>query len=110
MSAKKFTTIQEQIEILKSRGLSISDEQKASDFLIRNNYYRVSGYSLTLRKNDVFDKNASFENIMDIYECDHELRHILLKHIETIEISVKSAYSYEFAKVYGPTGYPDNAQ
>lgn len=109
MSSKKFTTIQEQIEILKSRGLSISDEQRASDFLTRNNYYRVSGYSLTLRKNDVFDKNAAFESIMDIYECDHELRHILLRHLETIEISVKSAYSYESARVYGPTGYLDSA-
>lgn len=109
MSAKKFTTIQEQIEILKSRGLSIPDEEKASDFLTRNNYYRVSGYSLTLRKNDVFDKNAAFENIIEIYECDHELRHILLKHLEAIEISVKSAYSYEFAKTYGPTGYLNSA-
>lgn len=53
MADKDFKTIDEQIEILRSRGLTIEDEAEAKDFLLRNNYYRVSGYSLTLRKNDV---------------------------------------------------------
>ena len=58
MADKDFKTIDEQIEILRSRGLTIEDEAEAKDFLLRNNYYRVSGYSLTLRKNDVFAKSA----------------------------------------------------
>ena len=53
MADKDFKTIDEQIEILRSRGLTIEDEAEAKDFLLRNNYYRVSGYSLTLRKNEV---------------------------------------------------------
>lgn len=106
---KEFKTIDEQIEILKSRGLNIPDEALAKDFLIRNNYYRVSGYSLTLRSHDVFSKNAEFQNIIDIYNCDHEMRHILLQHIEVIEVSVKSVYAYEFTKRYGSTGYLDSA-
>ena len=105
MAEKKFTTIEEQITILKSRGLSISDEEKAKEFLIRNNYYRVSGYSLTLRSNDVFFPSADFQNIIDIYEFDHELRHILLSYINKIEVAFKSIYSYEFARVYGSVGY-----
>ena len=47
MSDKEFKTLDEQIAILKSRGLKISDEEQAISFLRRNNYYRVSGYSLT---------------------------------------------------------------
>lgn len=78
MADKDFKTIEEQIEILRSRGLSIEDEAEAKDFLLRNNYYRVSGYSLTLRKNDVFAKSATFQNIEDIYNFDHEFRHIIL--------------------------------
>lgn len=61
MADKDFKTIDEQIEILRSRGLTIEDEAEAKDFLLRNNYYRVSGYSLTLRKNDVFAKSATFQ-------------------------------------------------
>ena len=72
MADKDFKTIDEQIEILRSRGLTIEDEAEAKDFLLRNNYYRVSGYSLTLRKNDVFAKSATFQNIEDIYNFDHE--------------------------------------
>lgn len=105
MAEKEFTTLDEQIAILESRGLQISDRESAKEFLRRNNYYRVSGYSLTLRSHDVFSPNASFQNIIDIYEFDHELRHILLKYMERIEVAVKSVYSYEFTKVYGATGH-----
>ena len=107
MAEKGFKTIAEQIELLKSRGLEIPDEVAAGDFLLRNNYYRVSGYSLTLRNHDVFYPSTTFQNIVDIYSFDHELRHILLQYIECIEVSIKSVYAYEFAKVYGPAGYLD---
>jgi len=107
MAQKDFKSLDEQIAILKSRGLSIPDEAAAKQFLYHNNYYRVSGYSLTLRKHDVFAKSATFQNIVDIYDFDHELRHILLKYIEMIEVAVKSIYSYEFTKVHGATGYLD---
>lgn len=109
MADKEFKTIEEQLAILESRGLQISNRAAASDFLHRNNYYRVSGYSLTLRSHDVFYPSASFQNIVDIYEFDHDLRHILLKYIEVIEVTVKSVYSYEFTKVYGATGHYDSA-
>lgn len=107
MAQKDFKSLDEQIAILKSRGLDIPDEAAAKQFLYQNNYYRVSGYSLTLRKHDVFAKSATFQNIVDIYDFDHELRHILLKYIEIIEVAVKSVYSHEFTKVHGATGYLD---
>ncbi len=107
MADKEFKTINEQLNILKSRGLTVDNEEKAADFLMRNNYYRVSGYSLTLRNHDVFSKSATFQNIIDIYSFDHELRHILLKYLEIIEVQLKSVYAYEFTKVNGSTGYLD---
>ena len=105
MESKPFKTLDEQIEILKSRGLIINDENFARDFLLKNNYYRISGYSLTLRNNDVFYPETSFQNIVDIYSCDHDLRHILLNYIEIIEVKIKSIYSYEFSQIYGPLGF-----
>ena len=107
MQEKDFKSIDEQLEILRSRGLTITDDEKAKDFLLRNNYYRISGYSLTLRKNDRFSKTATFQNIVDIYNFDHELRHIILQYIEIIEVQMKSVYAYEFTKVHGPVGYLD---
>ena len=84
MSTKDFKTIDEQLEILRSRGLIIDDENIAKDFLLYNNYYRISGYSLTLRKNNIFSKSASFQNIIDIYNFDHEFRHVILQYREII--------------------------
>lgn len=109
MTDKGFKTINEQLEILRSRGLTINDETQARDFLLHNNYYRISGYSLTLRKNDTFSRFATFQNIVDIYNFDHELRHILLQYLEVIEVQMKSVYAYEFTKIHGPTGYLNSA-
>lgn len=86
---KDFKTIDEQIEILKSRSLHIENEELAKEFLLYNNYYRVSGYSLTLRNHDKFFENATFQNIIDIYNFDYELRHVLLKYLEKIEVKIK---------------------
>lgn len=105
MSNKEFKTIDEQIQLLISRGLAIPDIKQAYDFLLHNNYYRVSGYSLTLRSHDVFYNDTSFQNIIDIYNFDYKLRHIILLYIEIIEISFKSVYAYEFTKRYGATGH-----
>ena len=105
MSDKEFKSIEEQLDILRNRGLKIIDDEKAKSFLLHNNYYRISGYSLTLRKHDVFSKYATFQNIIDIYGFDQELRHILLKYIEIIEVKFKSIYSYEFTKICGAIGY-----
>jgi abortive infection bacteriophage resistance protein len=105
---KDFKTIEEQIEILKKRGLNIKDEKQAEKFLLENNYYRVSGYSLTLRKNDVFYKSAEFQNIIDIYSFDEGFRAALMMSLERAEIKIKSLYAYYFAEKYGALGYIDN--
>ena len=109
MADKEFKTIEQQLDILESRGLQISNKAVAENFLYRNNYYRISGYSLTLRSHDAFSHGANFQDIVDIYEFDRALRHILLKYIEIIEVTVKSVYSYEFTKVYGALGHYDPA-
>lgn len=105
MADKDFKTVDEQLDILRSRGLIITDIDIARDFLLRNNYYRISGYSLTLRKNDIFYNSVSFQNIMDIYNFDYELRHIILQYVEIIEVQMKSLFSYEFTRLHGPLGY-----
>ena len=43
--AKKATTILEQIELLKSRGMSIPDEKKAGEILMDIGFYRLGLYS-----------------------------------------------------------------
>ena len=109
MSEKKFETLERQVEILKSRGLIIEDEDAAKDFLLKNNYYRVSGYTLSLRRNDQFFSDITLDRVKDIYYFDRALRHRLLALIAEVETTVKSIYAYRFAEHYGPYAYLDDS-
>lgn len=105
VAEKVFKRIEEQIVLLASRGLTIENDTTTKEFLLHNNYYRISGYSLTLRKHDQFYPSATMQNIMDIYNFDHELRHLLLEYLEIIEVKMKSIYAYKLAKAYGSISY-----
>ena len=61
---KPFKTIEEQISILKDRGLIIENEEYAKKSLANLNYYRLSAYTLTLRKDDKFYDNVLWYNIV----------------------------------------------
>ena len=50
MENKPFKSINEQIDILKERGLIINDIPYAYNVLSHVNYYRLSGYTLTFSK------------------------------------------------------------
>lgn len=104
---KPFTTIDEQIEKLQSRGLIINDVPNAKDILTRTNYYRLSGYSLTLRNNDVFFPGTSFDQLYEIYRFDDAFRIIILNYSSYIEIAFRSYVSHLHAGKYGPLGYMD---
>lgn len=47
-----YTNYEEQVEILKSRNLIIENEDRAISILQRVNYYRLSAYILTYKKDD----------------------------------------------------------
>lgn len=109
MSTKPFLSIDGQIELLKSRELKIGSKEydQACEFFLDNNYYRISGYSLTLRNNDVFSEKASLDALMQIYNADRRMRHVMLSIIEVIEIRIKSMLAYFHCEKYGPIGYLD---
>lgn len=103
---KTSKTFKEQLEILKNRGLIINDETSALIILKEINYYRLSGYMLSLKtKDDLFLPNITFENVYSIYKLDKQLRLLLLDIIENIEIAFRTHISYHLAHKYGPVGY-----
>ena len=106
---KPSLTIDQQVELLQKRKLNITKDkiEEVKKFLLNNNYYRVSGYTLTLRKDDVFYPKASYDNIKQIYQFDKRLRHSILSLTEEIEVRVKSMLAYYHSQKYGPMGYKD---
>lgn len=99
---KPARTYEQQIVILKDRGLIISDEKFAKSILQQTNYYRLSAYSLGLRDDDNnFINNSTIEQIYSIYKFDEKLRHLLFSLIEPIEIRLRSEISYYLGTNFG---------
>ncbi|UZQ86049.1 Abi family protein [Thermoclostridium stercorarium] len=100
-------SIEEQIELLKSRNLVIEDEEFAKKVLTHISYYRLSGYSLNLRKDNIFYPGITFNTIYKIYEFDKKLRYLILDLIEIVEISFRTHIANHLALRYGPLCYTD---
>jgi abortive infection bacteriophage resistance protein len=97
MAKQSFTkpslSVQEQIELLKARGLQVPDEQKAVKYLQNISYYRLSGYMypfLTDTKRHLYKNGTTFEDILNLYRFDRELRLLLFAAIEKIEIAFRA--------------------
>ena len=59
-SNKVFKTLDEQVEILKSKGLVVNDVDFAKDILLRENYFFISGYRHLFMQNS---KDSKFINV-----------------------------------------------
>lgn len=107
---KDFKTIDEQVDILKQRGVIISDENFVKVKLEENNYYNVvNGYKdIFIDSTQVTEKyysDVTFEEIYALYTFDRNLRNIFLSYIIEIENILRSLISYEFSKVHGHDNY-----
>ena len=103
-SNKVFKTLDEQIDILRSKGLTINDEEKTKDILLKENYFFISGYRHLFMKsyNDgKFFKGTTFEELYAIFQFDRQVRNIMFKHILVVENNIKSLISYVMSKKYG---------
>lgn len=91
---KSYKSPEESIEILKSRGLIVSDENKARHYLSHIGYYRLSAYMYPLlcmpKEQHIFKEGASFDKIMMLYRFDKKLRMLLFNEIEKIEVAIRS--------------------
>ncbi|MDO5569456.1 MAG: Abi family protein [bacterium] len=99
---KKFKNLDEQIKILKTRGLIIDDEEKTKKILLRENYFFIMGYRNLLLNNDKqFVIGATFKELYSCFLFDRYLRNIIFKYLVIIENNLKSIFSYQLSKKYG---------
>jgi abortive infection bacteriophage resistance protein len=104
MKNKIFRTLDEQIDILKSKDLTITDEEQTKNILLKENYFFISGYRHLLMKNykdKKFIKGATFDELYAIFNFDRHIRNICFKNILIIENNIKSIISYQLSKKYG---------
>ena len=102
-------TFQEQVELLESRGLSVRDNGIALQALSHINYYHLSAYFLPFQSEpDKFNADASFDEILRLYEYDRRLQNLTLEALANIEISIRTKLAYYLGHKYGAFGYLDS--
>lgn len=101
---KTFKSLDEQMEIMRNKGLVIENESYCKEVLFRENYFFINGYRRTFMKNkdkSRFIPGTKFEEVYSLFLFDRTLRNILFKNILIIENNIKSIISYQLSKKYG---------
>lgn len=104
---KPFKTIDEQYDLLLSRGLSFTDKEKAKQYLLNNNYYNVINCyaKFFMNEQDKFLTGTNFDEITHIHFFDKELKSVLFKYIIEAEKHLKSIIAYRFSEMYKDIDY-----
>lgn len=107
---KEYKTFNQQLGILRKRGLIVPTDGSPKRFLEQENYYNViNGYKdLFLQKNNSGDRlvpevyltNTHFDELKALFLFDRELRFLFLKYILIFENSFKTVISHEFSRKY----------
>ncbi|MCT7692610.1 MAG: Abi family protein [Lactobacillus iners] len=107
---KEYKTFNQQLVILRKRGLIVPKDGHPKRFLEQENYYNViNGYKdLFLQKDssgnlsdpESYLPNAHFNELKALFLFDRELRMLFLKYILIFENSFKTVISHEFSKKY----------
>lgn len=103
-------SIDQQLDLLSSRGLVISDRQRAARYLAHISYFRLRGYWIPLESpgpspEHRFRPGTSFNDVLNLYIFDRKFRLLMLEAIERIEISFRAHFANELGTRYGSHCY-----
>ena len=104
MRKKEFKTLEQQIEVLREKGLVINDIDRAEELLLRENYFFINGYRhifLKSNKDKTFIAGTTFEELYAVFQFDRNFRNIIFKNLLIVENNLKSILSYSLSKKYG---------
>lgn len=120
---KPWKSYADQLDQLIARGLAVSDRDRALDYLERIGYYRLSGYWFAFRERseplclldeggkkpkkvreerialDTFRAGATFQNAVDLYVFDKQLRMLVMDALERIEVALRVDVSYTLGRL-----------
>lgn len=101
-------TFAEQVALLKARGMQFANEQEAQFYLGQINYYRLGAYWLPFEETHsphCFKPNTTFEQVLELYIFDRELRLLILDAIERLEVAIRTRFAYEIAHQHDPHAF-----
>jgi len=110
--AKPALSIEKQVKLWKSRGLIIDNLDRAERYLQFISYYRLSPYTLPFQNSGGMDhqfkKATRFDDILDLYVFDRELRLLIMDPIERFEVALRSTMTNTMSTKFGAHWYLDS--
>lgn len=106
--SKPALSIDQHLQQWTSRGLAILDLPRAQRYISVISYYRLSAYSIPFQTGNPthqFREGITFEDILDLYIFDRQLRLLLLDAIERIEVALRAKMTNVLAMNHGPHAY-----
>ena len=96
------TNLDQQIEKLQSRGMCLDIEiTKVKELLLDIGYYRLGFYWCPFSNKDhIFIPNTKFSDIIALYYLDVDLRNVLMRYINRIEINFRTKLIYYVSNKY----------
>ena len=103
----------QQLALLRERGLVVSDPPRALRDLKRIGYYRLSGYLYPMReiqhpepgqrggrphRLNSFATDAHFEDAVALHDFDHRLRGVLMDGLQQLEVGLRVKVGYTLGK------------
>ena len=92
--SKTYTSPEDLVKLLMSRGLQVSNEAKAAAYIRNIGYFRLSAYFYPFLKKPKnlhqYKKRSSFNKVLKLYRFDRKLRLIMFNEIEKIEVAIRS--------------------
>lgn len=106
---KKYHSVEEQVQILRSRGLVIEkeDENKVINILTEFGYYEIiNGHKAPfIDPNDPngkkFVPNTKFSDLYSLFSLDQTLRDAVMQSVEMFELTLRQAIASSWSKTYG---------
>lgn len=105
---KSAISVEEQIELISRRGMVVADCTKAKEVLMDVGYFRLGFYlfpfeksypSLRHRTHEYID-GARFEDVINLYYFDFDLRLLLMRYLNRIEIAFRTVLNYTMSMKY----------
>lgn len=103
-------SIDQQLDLLASRGMIIPDRAWAFRYLSHISYYRLRGYWIPFEKpdrapNHAFQEGTTFDDVLDLYIFDRKFRLLIIEAIERVEVSLRAHFANELGLEHGSHFY-----
>ena len=106
---KVWRSLDDQVRLLRDRGLVIDDPAECRRFLMRVGYYHLSGYARFFQVDPAYGDNrfkagVRFSDIAELQILDTRLRNLSLSALADVELALRTGFAYRFAELHRTPG------